>query len=213
MGTPLAFILKGDMNKGNLDELLTLWLTAVRQPTPQRCHKPGLGPLLRQRTAGHLAFHVFSLSGAHPTTTAVLWSCVMRKVKDGLPPPIPAPSEWIYLNCYTLNAFLLGLIKGRRKRRFFKSEAHYLFKLKRKITKILLHEFVYVEKTVFKSQRKSQVKKQDKYLRFQSRALVLFYKVIFPFSAYTPLRLLLLWVGRRHMHLNRDLKRPLQSTL
>ena len=129
------------------------------------------------------------------------------------PPPIPAPSEWIYLNCYTLNACLLGLIKGRRKRRFFKSEAHYLFKLKRKITKILLHEFVYVEKTVFKSQRKSQVKKQDKYLRFQSRALVLFYKVIFPFSAYTPLRLLLLLVGRRHMHLNRDLKRPLQSTL
>ena len=65
--------------------------------------------------------------------------------------------------------------------------------------KILLGGFVYSEKRVFKSQRKPQIKKQNKYLQFQSHVLVLFYRVTFPFSAYTPLQLLLLWVGRKHM--------------
>lgn len=79
---------------------------------------------------------------------------------------------------------------------------------------MLLCAFVHILKTVFKSQSKSQVKKgKVKYLQFQSHVLVLFYKVTFPFSACRPLRLLLLWMERRHVCSNKDPHRPLQSTL
>ena len=49
---------------------------------------------------------------------------------------------------------------------------------------MLLGGFVYSDKRVFKSQRKPQIKKQNKYN--SSHVLVLFYRVTFPFSVYKP---------------------------
>lgn len=110
-------------------------------------------------------------------------SCAVTRVWWGewnwpqTPPAAPhmhAPPQWVHPDGQALNAehrdsfSLCYLNTGRRKRKFSKSEAHYLFKLKRKMIKILLGGFLYSEKKVFKSQRKPQIKKQSKYLQFQS---------------------------------------------
>lgn len=63
-----------------------------------------------------------------------------------------------------------------------------------------------LRKECLKAKENHRLKKQNKYLQFQSHVLVLFYKVIFPFSAYIPLQLLLLWVGEKTHNLNKDLE-------